>query len=39
MGGRGDTLTNIHSGLTVVGGLIQIVSAVLSLLGAEPVDR
>merc|ERR550534_3046670 len=36
---RGDTLTDIHSGLQVLATGIQIVSTILTILGAENTDR
>ena len=36
---RGDTLTDINSGLRVVATGIQIISTILTLLGAETTDR
>ena len=36
---RGDTLSDINSGLSVLSGVIRIVSTVLTILGAESVDR
>ena len=36
---RADTLNEIHSGLNTIGSIIKIVTTVLSLFGADNIDR
>ena len=36
---RAGTLNEIHSGLNTIGSIIKIVTTVLSLFGAENIDR